>query len=96
SDAVDSTIRFIRYYWNARGRPERDQFISVEQGYHGSSTAGAGLTALPAFHAGFGLPFDWQHKIPSHYAYRNPVGEDPQAIIEASLAALRSKVEAIG
>ncbi len=51
SDAVDSTIRFIRYYWNARGKPERDQFISVEQGYHGSSTVGAGLTALPAFHA---------------------------------------------
>ncbi|PDT11237.1 MULTISPECIES: aspartate aminotransferase family protein [unclassified Rhizobium] len=96
SDAVDSTIRFIRYYWNARGRPERDQFISVEQGYHGSSTVGAGLTALPAFHAGFGIPFDWQHKIPSHYAYRNPVGDDPQAIIEASLAALESKVEAIG
>ncbi|MBX4897962.1 aspartate aminotransferase family protein [Rhizobium bangladeshense] len=96
SDAIDSTIRFIRYYWNARGRPERDQFISVEQGYHGSSTVGAGLTALPAFHAGFGLPFDWQHKIPSHYAYRNPVGDDPQAIIEASLAALKSKVETIG
>ncbi|WP_064713100.1 aspartate aminotransferase family protein [Rhizobium bangladeshense] len=96
SDAIDSTIRFIRYYWNARGRPERDQFISVEQGYHGSSTVGAGLTALPAFHAGFGLPFDWQHKIPSHYAYRNPVGDDPQAIIEASIAALKSKVETIG
>ncbi|MBY5813627.1 aspartate aminotransferase family protein [Rhizobium leguminosarum] len=96
SDAVDSTIRFIRYYWHARGQPQRDQFISVEQGYHGSSTVGAGLTALPAFHAGFGVPFDWQHKIPSHYAYRNPVGDNPQAIIDASLAALKSKVEAIG
>ncbi|WP_439872739.1 aspartate aminotransferase family protein [Rhizobium leguminosarum] len=96
SDAVDSTIRFIRYYWNARGKPERDQFISVEQGYHGSSTVGAGLTALPAFHAGFGVPYDWQHKIPSHYAYRNPAGDNPQAIIDASLAALKSKVEAIG
>ncbi|MGR9193667.1 aminotransferase class III-fold pyridoxal phosphate-dependent enzyme [Rhizobium leguminosarum] len=96
SDAVDSTIRFIRYYWNARGKPERDQFISVEQGYHGSSTVGAGLTALPAFHAGFGVPFDWQHKIPSHYAYRNPAGDNPQAIIDASLAALKNKVEAIG
>ncbi|MDV4183025.1 aspartate aminotransferase family protein [Rhizobium brockwellii] len=96
SDAVDSTVRFIRYYWNARGQPERDQFISVEQGYHGSSTVGAGLTALPAFHAGFGLPFDWQHKIPSHYAYRNPAGDNSQAIIDASLAALKSKVEAIG
>ena len=96
SDAVDSTIRFIRYYWNARGRPGKDQFISIEQGYHGSSTVGAGLTALPAFHAGFGLPFDWQHKIPSHYAYRNPVGTDPEAIIAASIAALKQKIEELG
>lgn len=96
SDAVDSTIRFIRYYWNARGRPGKDQFISVEQGYHGSSTVGAGLTALPAFHAGFGLPFDWQHKIPSHYAYRNPAGPDPEAIIAASVAALKQKIEELG
>jgi len=96
SDAVDSTIRFIRYYWRAKGQPDRDQFISVEQGYHGSSTTGAGLTALPAFHAGFGIPYDWQHKIPSHYAYRNPVGGDPQAIIAASLAALDAKIAEIG
>ncbi len=96
SDAVDSTVRFIRYYWNARGAPQRDQFISVGHGYHGSSTVGAGLTALPAFHAGFGLPFDWQHKIPSPYPYRNPVGTDPAAIIAASLAALRQKIEEVG
>lgn len=96
SDAVDSTVRFIRYYWNARGKPNKDQFISIEQGYHGSSTVGAGLTALPAFHAGFGLPFDWQHKIPSHYTYRNPAGPDPQAIIAASVAALKQKIEQLG
>jgi putrescine aminotransferase len=96
SDAIDSTVRFIRFYFHAQGRPQKDQFISLEQGFHGSSTVGAGLTALPAFHAGFGVPFDWQHKIPSHYAYRNPVGSDPAAIIAASLAALRAKVEEIG
>src|SRR5439155_9028349 len=96
SDAVDSSVRFIRYYWHARREPQRDQFISVEQGYHGSSTVGAGLTALPAFHAGFGLPFSWQHTIPSHYVYRNPAGEDGDAIIIASLAALDAKIEQIG
>ncbi|KTR07853.1 hypothetical protein NS365_02665 [Aureimonas ureilytica] len=96
SDAVDSTIRFIRYYYHCLGKPEKDQFISVANGYHGSSTVGAGLTALPLFHAGFGLPFDWQHKIPSHYSYRNPVGTDPQAIIYASVGALRAKVAELG
>lgn len=96
SDAVDSTIRFIRYYWHAKGEPQRDQFISIEQGYHGSSVVGAGLTALPAFHAGFGIPHDWQHRIPSPYPYRNPAGDNPEAIIAASLAALQAKIEEIG
>ncbi|WP_109466173.1 aminotransferase class III-fold pyridoxal phosphate-dependent enzyme [Albibacillus kandeliae] len=96
SDAVDSTIRFVRYYWHARNQPQRDQFISLEQGYHGSSSAGAGLTALPLFHTGFGAPWDWQHKIPSHYSYRNPVGSAPAHIIAASTAALRAKIREIG
>jgi len=96
SDAIDSTVRFIRYYWHAKGQPHRDQFISLEQGYHGSSSVGAGLTALPAFHANFGVPLDWQHKIPSHYSYRNPAGADADAIITASLAALDAKIAEIG
>jgi putrescine aminotransferase len=96
SDAVDSTVRFIRYYFHAQGRPEKDQFISLEQAFHGSSSVGAGLTALPAFHAGFGVPLAWQHKIPSHYPYRNPVGSDPAAIIASSTAALRAKVAELG
>lgn len=95
SDAVDSTIRFVRYYWHAKGQPQRDQFISVEQGYHGSTTMGAGLTALPGFHDGFGVPYAWQHKIASHYSYRNPVQGDA-AIIAASVAELKAKIEAIG
>jgi putrescine aminotransferase len=95
SDAVDSTIRFVRYYWHAKGQSERDQFISVHQGYHGSTSLGAGLTALPAFHEGFGLPYPWQHKISSHYCYRNPVQGD-EAITAASVSELCAKIEEIG
>lgn len=96
SDAVDSTIRFIRYYWHALGQPDRDQFISVASGYHGSTSMGAGLTALPLFHDGFGVPHSWQHKIASHDLYRNPLAMDPQAVIAASVAELRAKIAEIG
>lgn len=96
SDAIDSTVRFVRYYWNARGMASKQHFISVAQGYHGSSTVGAGLTALPSFHAGFGVPYDWQHKIPSHDLYRNPVGRDPQAVIEASRRHLLDRIASLG
>jgi adenosylmethionine-8-amino-7-oxononanoate aminotransferase len=96
SDAVDSTIRFIRYYFNALGKPEKKQFITLEQGYHGSSATGSGLTALPLFHAGFDVPLAWQHRIPSPYPYRNPVGSDGPTIIAASLEALKAKVIELG
>ncbi|WP_342363493.1 aminotransferase class III-fold pyridoxal phosphate-dependent enzyme [Terrarubrum flagellatum] len=96
SDAVDSAIRLIRYYYNVTGRPQKKRFIALERGYHGSSSTGAGLTALPAFHLNFDLPTVEQHHIPSPYPYRNPVGDDPEAIIAASVAQLKAKVEELG
>lgn len=96
SDAVDSALRLIRYYYNVTGRPAKKQIISLERGYHGSSSTGAGVTALPAFHANFDLPAEGQHYIASPYPYRNPAGSDDAAVIAASVAALRAKVEELG
>jgi adenosylmethionine-8-amino-7-oxononanoate aminotransferase len=96
SDAVDSALRLIRYYYNVTGRPAKKQIISLERGYHGSSSTGAGVTALPAFHANFDLPAEGQHYIASPYSYRNPAGADDAAVIAASVAALRAKVEELG
>ena len=96
SDAVDSAIRLITNYFNSIGKPQKKQFISIERGYHGSSCVGAGLTAIAAFHANFDLPLPTQHRIPSPYPYRNPVADHPQAIIDASVKALRDKVTELG
>jgi adenosylmethionine-8-amino-7-oxononanoate aminotransferase len=96
SDAVDSAIRFITHYYNSTGRPQKKQFISLERGYHGSSSQGSGLTAIAAFHLNFDVPLPTQHKIPSPYPYRNPVGQDPEAIIRSSVEALRAKVRELG
>ncbi|UHC15414.1 aminotransferase class III-fold pyridoxal phosphate-dependent enzyme [Methylobacterium currus] len=96
SDAVDSAVRFIRYYYNVTGRPAKKHMIALERGYHGSSTIGAGLTAIPAFHDGFDAPTPLQHHIPSPYPYRNPAGDDDAAVIAASVAALKAKVEELG
>lgn len=95
SDAVDSALRFITHYFNATGRPSKKHIIALQRGYHGSSSIGAGLTALPAFHRNFDVPLPTQHHIPSPYAYRNDFADD-KALIDASIAALEAKVEALG
>lgn len=96
SEAVDAAVRFIVQYWNARGRPTKKHFIALERGYHGSSSTGAGLTALPVFHRGFDLPLPTQHHIPSPNPYRHPQGGDAQALIADSVASLRAKVAELG
>jgi adenosylmethionine-8-amino-7-oxononanoate aminotransferase len=92
SDAVDSAIRYITHYYNALGAPKKKHFIALQRGYHGSSTLGSGLTALPAFHRNFDVPRPTQHHIPCPYPYRSPAGKDSAAIIAASVTALREKV----
>jgi adenosylmethionine-8-amino-7-oxononanoate aminotransferase len=96
SEAVDAAVRFIIQYWNSIGQPSRKHFISLERGYHGSSSTGAGLTALPVFHRGFDLPLPTQHYIASPNPYRHQEGGDAQALIAASVAALRAKVAELG
>jgi len=96
SEAVDAAVRFIVQYHNATGRPTKKQFISLARGYHGSSSTGAGLTALPVFHRGFDLPLPTQHYIESPYAYRHPQGLDGAALIRSSVAALKAKVAELG
>lgn len=96
SDAVDSAVRYITHYWNAVGKPTKKHCIALERGYHGSSSTGAGLTALANFHRLFDLPRPWQHHIPSPYPYRSEVGGEPEAVIAHSLAQLHAKVEELG
>lgn len=96
SDAVDSAIRYIVHYWNAVGQPQKKHFIAQVNGYHGSSSLGSGLTALPHFHRNFDLPRPWQHHIASPFPYRHPEGDDPAALIAASVGALEAKVAELG
>jgi 4-aminobutyrate---pyruvate transaminase len=58
SDANDTQIKMLRYYFNAIGKPEKFKIIARERAYHGVTVAAAALTGLPANHTHFSLPFD--------------------------------------
>ncbi|MEP3295510.1 MAG: aminotransferase class III-fold pyridoxal phosphate-dependent enzyme [Pseudoruegeria sp.] len=95
SDAVDTVIRMVRYYFNAKGETSKKHFIALEKGYHGSSSNGAGLTALPVFHDKFDLPMQWQHHIASPFPYRSDAVTDEEIILNG-IASLKAKVAELG
>ncbi len=40
STAVDSALRFVQFYNNVRGKPNKKQIIAQKRGYHGSTYLG--------------------------------------------------------
>ncbi len=95
SDAVDAALRYITYYYNAIGKPQKKHIIALKRGYHGSSSVGAGVTGLPAFHANFDVPLPTHHHIACPYFYRSDFDTE-QALIDASVQELTDKVAALG
>ena len=95
SDAVDAAIRYITHYFNAIGKHTKKHIISLQRGYHGSSSTGAGITGLPAFHANFDVPTPQQHKISCPYLYRSEFATGEE-LIAASVKELEDKVAEIG
>ena len=58
SDANDSLVKMLRYYFNAIGKPEKRKIIARERAYHGVTVAAAALTGLKPNHTHFDLPFE--------------------------------------
>jgi L-2,4-diaminobutyrate transaminase len=71
SDANETNVKLVWYYWNVLGKPGKRKIISRLRGYHGSGIMSGSLTGLPLFHAAFNLPLpDVLHTLTPH-AYWN-------------------------
>ncbi len=56
SEANDTIIRLVRYYWSLNGKPDKQIIIARRNGYHGSTVGAASLSGMPWMHAQAGLP----------------------------------------
>ena len=56
SEANDSHMKMLRYYFNVTGEPQKKKIIALERSYHGVTLAAASLTGLSANHTHFSLP----------------------------------------
>ena len=72
SEAVDTAMKFVWYYNNGLGRPEKKKIISRRRGYHGVTIAAGSLTAIPLMQNDFDLPIDRivHTDTPSYYRQR--------------------------
>jgi adenosylmethionine-8-amino-7-oxononanoate aminotransferase len=58
SDANDTQLKLLRYYFNAIGQPQKRKIITRERAYHGVTVASGSLTSLPANLTHFDAPLE--------------------------------------
>jgi 4-aminobutyrate--pyruvate transaminase len=71
SEANDTAVKIVRYFNNARGRPQKKKFIARAMGYHGVTVATASLTGVPRNHWDFDLPMPGVLHTEFPHFYRN-------------------------
>jgi putrescine aminotransferase len=67
SEANDSALKLIRYYWNLKRRPTKKIHLSRDYAYHGVTFGGASLSGLTPMHPQWDLPLDGFVKVPAPY-----------------------------
>ena len=56
SEANDTIVKLVRYFWNLQGKPSKKTIISRDYAYHGTTMAAASLSGLTAMHPQWDLP----------------------------------------
>ena len=71
SEANDHMMKFVWYYNNAKGRPDKKKIIARDNSYHGITISSGSLTGLSLFHEGFDLPIKNVLHTGDHDYYRH-------------------------
>ncbi len=78
SEANDTILKIAAYYWELKGKPERNQFVSRKNAYHGSTVAAAQLGGFTGMHKQCGVPVTNIHHAPcpDWWSYGGDLSED--------------------
>ena len=94
SEANDTAVKLVWYYWNAVGKPNKKKIIARLQSYHGSTCAAVSLTGKPDMHADFNLPFPgFLHTEFPHYYRFHKDGETEQQFSTRMATALEELIQ---
>ena len=95
SEANDTIIRMVRYYWSLLGKPEKKIIIGREYGYHGSTIMSASVGGMIDMHNQASKADDIHHILPP-YSYKYGKNKSEEEFGEISSFWLEEKILELG
>jgi putrescine aminotransferase len=96
SEANDTVIKSIWYYWNLLGKPLKKVFIARTLGYHGVGLGSGSLTGMRFMHTPFDLPLPRFEHIGNPYWFGEGQGADPAEFGRIAAGWLEERILEIG
>jgi putrescine---pyruvate transaminase len=96
SEANDTNIRFVRWYWQSLGKPGKQTIIARKNAYHGSTIGGASLGGMSYMHAQGGLPIPGITHIGQPYWYAEGGDLSPEEFGLLRARELEAEIDRLG
>jgi putrescine---pyruvate transaminase len=96
SEANDTVVKLVRYFWKLQGKPEKQTMIGRTYAYHGATLAAASLSGLPNMHPQFDLPLPGFVHVPAPYWYAEGGDLTPEQYGRQAAHALEQKILELG
>jgi putrescine aminotransferase len=96
SEANDTAVKMVRWYWNTMGKPTKKHIISRELAYHGANVIAGSLTGLPPMHERYDLPQGPISHVMAPWGWVNGVGVDDEALGLKAAQAVEDEILRLG
>ena len=96
STAVDSALRFMQFYNNVRGKPEKKHIIAQLSGYHGSTYLGGSVSGKERDKSNLDFVEGLVHHIPAPHPLHKPADQSDAEFLDACVANLERMIEEVG
>lgn len=87
AEAMEIALKMAFQYWKNIGKPEKQKFIAMKNGYHGDTIGAVSVGSIELFHHVYGPLMFESYKAPIPYVYRSESG-DPDECCDQCLREL--------
>lgn len=93
ASATEIALKMSVHYWRNSGRPGKDGFLAIEDGYHGETLGALSVTDVPLFREAYATLLRPAHTLPSPDWRRAQPGERAQDFALRQAGALEAHLE---
>jgi len=93
ASATEIALKMSAHYWRNTGKPQKTQFISLENSYHGETLGALSVTDVALFRDAYGALIRQQATVPSPDWRKAAAGESAEAYALRCAAALEAHLQ---